>query len=476
VRRVVVVGGGISGLAAAWELTAGGETSVVVLEGTPRLGGALDSRAFGDRVVDTGPDGFLGRRPEALDLCREIGLGESLRPIAGRGAGVWACGRVRPLPVGLALGIPTRFWPAARSGILGGRGALALARDVLLPRPDTRGPIGDRAIGPLVARKLGRRVADRLVDPLIGGIHAGSIDDMSAAATYPPLLAASQKRGSLMRALRAEVPPPPPPPDPTDPTDPATDAPPLFWALDGGMASLVRQLAGALTTRGVDVRCGTPVERLERRPGGGWAVVTGDERHECDALVLAVPAPVAARLLRPHDDEAAGLLGHIDYAAVSLVTLRVPAAALAAPLVGTGFLVPRRSPAPRGGEAWAVTACTYLSEKWPHLASDGEVLLRASVGRFGDERAGPWSDTELVERVWSELGLLMEVSGDPLDTMVARWPGAFPQYRVHHLMRTAGIEAAMARLGQVAVAGAAYRGVGIPACIASGRAAAQAIT
>jgi protoporphyrinogen/coproporphyrinogen III oxidase len=465
---VVVVGGGISGLAAAWELTGQGETSVVVLEATSRLGGALDSRSFGDRIVDTGPDGFLGRRPEALDLCHEIGLGDSLVPIAGRGAGVWARGRVRPLPAGLALGIPTRFWPAARSGILGNRGAMALARDALLPRPDVRGPIGDRSIGPLVARKLGRRVADRLVDPLIGGIHAGSIDDMSAAATYPPLLAASQKRGSLMRALRAEVPP-------ADPAA-AADAPPLFWALDGGMASVIGQLSRALTTRGVEVRCGAPAERLERLAGGGWAVVSGDERLECEAVVLAVPAPVAGRLLQPHDDEAAGLLGHIAYAAVTLVTLRVPVASLAAPLVGTGFLVPRRSPAPRGGEPWAVTACTYLSEKWPHLATEGEVLLRASVGRLGDVRADSWSDTELVERVWSELGLLMEVSGDPLDAMVARWPGAFPQYRVHHLMRTAGIEAAMVRLGQIAVAGAAYRGVGIPACIASGRAAAQAIT
>ena len=210
--RVVVVGGGISGLAAAWELSGGPDgvdadpdgtfgsgAHVVVIESTSRLGGALDSAKFGGRIVDTGPDGFLGRRPEALDLCHEIGLGDALVPIAGRGAGVWARGRVRPLPDGLALGIPTRFWPAARSGILGLRGQLGLARDALLPRPDVRGPIGDRSIGPLVARKLGQRVADRLVDPLIGGIHAGSVDDMSAAATYPPLLVAAQKRGSLMR-------------------------------------------------------------------------------------------------------------------------------------------------------------------------------------------------------------------------------------------------------------------------------------
>jgi protoporphyrinogen/coproporphyrinogen III oxidase len=480
VPRVVVVGGGISGLAAAWELTGGrgggrgggggggpnGDTDapqVLVLESSARLGGALASSPFGDHRVDTGPDGFLGRRPEALDLCREIGLEDALVPIAGRGAGVWARGKIRALPEGLALGIPIRFWPTARSGILGLPGNIALARDALLPRPDVRGPIGDRSIGPLVARKLGRRVTERLADPLIGGIHAGSVDDMSAAATYPPLLAASQKRGSLMRALRAQVPPPSP------------DAPPLFWALEGGMATMVERLGAALTARGVEIRCGVPVDRLERR-GTGWIVGSGGAQDEADAVILAVPAPVACTLLRPHDDEAAGLLAHIDYASVTLVTFRARAEAFSAPLVGTGFLVPRRSPTPAGGEPWAVTACTYLSQKWPHVATEGEVLLRASVGRFGDDRAGSWSDGEIVERVWDELGLLLGHTEDPLASMVARWPGSFPQYRVHHPLRTAGIEGAVARLGGVAVAGAAYRGVGIPACIASGRAAARSIS
>jgi oxygen-dependent protoporphyrinogen oxidase len=471
VRRVAVVGGGISGLAAAWELTGGsdgpsGDTDapqVLVLESSSRLGGALHSVPFGPHLVDTGPDGFLGRRPEAVGLCREIGLGDALIPIGGRGAGVWARGKIRPLPEGLALGIPIRFWPTARSGILGWRGNVALARDALLPRPDVRGPIGDRSIGPLVSRKLGRRVADRLVDPLIGGIHAGSVDDMSAAATYPPLLAAAQRRGSLMRALRAEVPPPP------------ADGSPLFWAVEGGMSAMVARLRAVLAARGVEIRCDTPVDRLAR-VGDGWELASGAEGHAADAVVLALPAPAAGDLLRPHDDEAAGLLANIAYSSVTLITFRVRTGALSGPLAGTGFLVPRRSPAARGHEGWAVTACTYLSQKWPHLATEGEVLLRASVGRFGDHRSDSWSDAELVERAWAELGLLIGLTDDPLESMVARWPGAFPQYRVHHLMRTAGIEAAMARLGGIAVAGAAYRGVGIPACIASGRAAAQAVS
>jgi oxygen-dependent protoporphyrinogen oxidase len=467
-RRVVVVGGGISGLAAAWALTGGASRradapSVVVLEASQRLGGPLRTDEVGGRQVDVGPDGFLGRRPEALDLCREVGLGENLVPIATRGASVWARGRLRALPEGHALGVPTRFWPTARSGVLGLGGRVALARDAVLPRPDLRGPIGDRAIGPLVARKLGRSVVDALVDPLVGGIHAGTVDDMSAAATFPPLLAAAQRRGGLMRALRAEVPAPDP------------DGPPLFWALRSGMASLVLALSAGLAGRGVELRCATPAERLERH-GDGWSVWCGGAAVEADAIVLATPAPVTAGLLRPHDEEAATLLDGIDYASVVVATFRVAPDSVPEELFGTGFLVPRRSPhhAP-GNEAWAVTACTYLDRKWSHLARDGEVLLRASLGRIDDTRPNGWSDGQIAARAWEELGTLLGLTGQPIEATVVRHQAGLPQYRVHHLLRTAGVEAAVARLGGLAVAGAALHGVGIPACIASGRAAAHAL-
>src|SRR5271170_1420197 len=240
-----------------------GAPAVTLLEASPHLGGPLQSEDIGGRMVDLGPDAFLGRRREAVDLCGEVGIADALVPIAARGASVWARGRLRVLPDGHALGIPTRFWPTARSGIVGARGTLGLARDAVLPRPDVRGPIGDRAIGPLVARKLGQRVVDTLVDPLIGGIHAGSVDDMSAAATFPPLLAAAQRRGSLMRGLRAEVPAPDP------------DGPPPFWALHDGMAALVAALAAGLRARGVDLLLSSPAEALERSAEAVWTVRTG---------------------------------------------------------------------------------------------------------------------------------------------------------------------------------------------------------
>jgi len=463
-----VIGGGISGLAAAWELTGGAAPgrqapAVTVLEASDRLGGPLRSGEVGGRVVDLGPDGFLGRRPEAVDLCREVGLADTLVPIAARGASIWARGRLRTLPEGHALGIPTRFWPTARSGIVGFRGSLGLARDALLPRPDVRGPIGDRAIGPLVARKLGQRVVDTMVDPLIGGIHAGSVDDMSAAATFPPLLAAAQRRGGLMRALRAEVPAPDP------------DGPPLFWALDGGMASLVGALAAALQARGVDIRLDSPAVRLERSSVRRWNVAVADgQTSEADAVVLATPAPATAILLRPHDDEVAGLLDAIDYSSVVLVTFRVGTDDIPTTRNGTGFLVPRRSPH-KGREPWAVTAGTYLDRKWPHLERGDDALLRASLGRVDDTRSRDWSDEDVITRAWEDLGALMGVRGQPMEARVTRYADAFPQYRVHHLLRTAGVESALARLGGLAVAGSAYRGVGIPACIASGRAAARSL-
>jgi protoporphyrinogen/coproporphyrinogen III oxidase len=465
-RRVVVVGGGISGLAAAWELSGAARTQpeppeIVVLEESDRVGGMLRSDDLAGRVVDMGADGFLGRRPEAVELCREVGLEDRLVPIAARGASVWSRGRLRMLPEGHVMGIPTRFWPTARSGILGIGGSLALARDALLPRPDVRGPLGDRAVGPLVARKLGRRVVDQLADPLIGGIHAGAVDDMSAAAVFPPLLAAAHRRGSLMRSLRAETPEPDP------------DGPPLFWAIDGGMAAMVDALAAALRRRGVTLELSSAVDSLAR-DGSSWTLSSSREVR-ADAVVLALAAPVTARLLQPHDDEAAALLASIDYASITVVTFRAPHDCVPGDIAGTGFLVPRR-PAPKGREPWAVTACTYLDRKWPHLARDGEVLLRASLGRIDDTRAQEWTDEVCAERAWEELGALAGLTGQPIEWAVVRHPQAFPQYRVHHLLRTAGVEAAVARLGGLSVAGSAYRGVGIPACIASGRAAARAVS
>jgi oxygen-dependent protoporphyrinogen oxidase len=499
-RTVAVVGGGIAGLAAAWELTGGpdgpgpGTPEVVVLEAGPHLGGKLRTEPFGGRPVDLGPDGFLGRRPEAAALCREVGLGDQLEAIGAAGAAVWAGGRRRTLPAGQLLGVPTRFGPVARSGILGLRGNLRLLLDVLAPRPDRRGPLGDRAIGPLIANKLGRRVVDRLVDPLVGGIYAGRVDEVSAAAAFPLLLSVSQGRGGLMRSLRraqaqaetktvgatagsnGEEP---------DGSGQPDGLPPAFWALSGGLGSLVDRLAERLAGRGVTVRAGCPVDRLDRSEASGeapWLLQTAQGTVAADAVVLAVPAGAAAGLLEPHDEDAATVLRGIEYASVALVTLDYPETTVPDDLAGTGLLVPRGSRLPPSlaglddpQGTLMVTACSYLSTKWPHLAQPGRFLLRASVGRFDDRRFTGLSDEELVARVQVEVGVLLGIDGPPTSSRVTRWSDGLPQYRVHHLLKVSGIEGAVRRLPGLAVAGAAYQGVGVPACVASGRTAARAV-
>jgi oxygen-dependent protoporphyrinogen oxidase len=473
-ESVIVVGGGIAGLAAAWELSGGehpnpGAPRITLLESTARLGGPLRSEPFNGRSVDVGPDGFLGRRPEAVGLCREIGLEDQLRPIGASGASVFVRGRLRALPAGLMLGVPTRWWPVARSGVLGTAGSLRLLRDAVVPRSDRRGPLGDRALGPFVERRLGARVVNALVDPLVGGIHAGTVADMSTAAVMPQLLAVP-RRGGLMRALRragrtaalgAEGQP----------------ASPLFWGIEGGMGALIDHLAARLRERGVDIGTGVLVEQLGRLGDRSWTAETSDGPVVGDGVVLAVPAGRAAELLAPHDPDAAALERTIEYGSVAVVTLAYPAEGTSLP-AGTGFLVPRHTPSPLaaadGGDL-LLTAGTFLDAKWPHLKRPDTVLVRASVGRFGDQRAGEMADHELVNQVTAELAAVLALSSAPIETMVVRWPQAFPQYRVGHLLRVSGIEAAVKRLPAVAVAGASYRGVGVPACIASGREAARSV-
>jgi oxygen-dependent protoporphyrinogen oxidase len=242
------------------------------------------------------------------------------------------------------------------------------------------------------------------------------------------------------------------------------------------MSALVSGLATGLERRGVELRTLVAAEALTRGSDGAWTLATTAGPIEADGVVLAVPAPVAASLVEPHDPDAAVLERTIEYGSVAVVTLAYPDDGVSLP-AGTGFLVPRGTPSPVAGERddLLVTAGTFLDVKWPHLKRDGTLLLRASVGRFGDRRPERFDDQALAERVATELGALLALPVGPLATMVTRWPRAFPQYRVGHLLRVSGIEAAVKRLPALAVAGAPYRGVGIPACIASGREAARAV-
>jgi oxygen-dependent protoporphyrinogen oxidase len=480
-----VVGAGIAGLAAAWELLTGddGDRSppeVVVLETSDRVGGKLQSCEFAGRRVDLAADAFLARRPEATELCAQLGLTDELVPVGASGASIWARRRLRPMPEGLNLGVPTRWWPLARSGILSPTESLRVARDLVDPHRRAGKAFGDRSVGEIVGERLGRPVVERLADPLLGGIHAGNADELSAAATFPLLIAATRQPGSLMRRLalagrrgqRGTV-----------------SADPVFWSLAQSTASLADVLADELRSQGVTIHTGTPVETVERsgpaQPGrsrwrvGLGATGAGDPRSrpleplDVDGLVLALPATEAAELLADHAPVASEVLGTIRYSSVAVVTLSLAAGAVGGPLLGTGFLVPRTTTL--HGRPALITGCTYLGRKWPHLARPEDELLRVSVGRFDDERHLGLDDDELVTAVTSELAILLGLREDPLDAMVTRWDRAFPQYEVGHLLRVGMIEQSLDTVPGVAVAGAALRGIGIPACIDSGRSAARRV-
>ena len=493
---IAVVGGGMAGLAAAWELARpdddGAIPRVVVLEAGSRPGGKVRSAEFCGRTVDLAADAFLARRPEATTLCDELGLTGALVAPGASGASVWVRGKLRMMPEGVTLGVPTRAWPMLRSGILSPAGLLRAAVDLVTPHRGDPRATGDRAVGDIVGSRLGHEVVERLVDPLIGGINAGGVADLSAEATFPPLLAADRQAGSLVRALRR--PPSPGQTPPAAPAEPGAVPTPVFWSLDGTTARLPAELTAALAARGVVVRTGVAVESLLRLPRSGsgsgptWRLaLAGDvgavpgtagpsdaaRTLDVDGVVLAVPAGQAAGLLVDHAPLATSLLGAIEHASVAVVTLSLPAGSIRSQLVGTGFLVPRTSPV--NCRPALITGGTYLSRKWPGLARPEDELIRLSVGRHGDARPDSLDDAELTAAVVAELSAVHDVTDGPRDSMVTRWDGAFPQYAVGHLSRASTIEQAVAALPGVAVAGATYRGVGIPAVVGSGRTAARAV-
>ncbi len=360
---LAVIGGGITGLAAAWEAATAGATVAIVEPGEP--GGKVRSRPFDGGLLDEGADAFLARVPEGVELCEQIGLGGDLVTPAARRAYVWSRGELRPLPEAQVLGVPTDLDELAASGIVSSEGIDRARRDLSEPLV---APQRDVTIGDLVRERLGDEVHDRLVDPLVGGINAGDCDRLSLAATVPQLDAAARSgASSLIEACvqqRAAA------------SDPSA---PVFFAPQGGMGALVDRLVERLVERGAAF-VGGRAQGIATS-GAGWRLESEDEAVEAGRVLVATPADVAAELVRPHAARAATLLAAIPYASVVLVSLAVPREAVARELDASGYLVPRV-------EDRLLTACSWVSSKWAHLGgAGGEVWLRASAGRDGDDRA-----------------------------------------------------------------------------------------
>jgi oxygen-dependent protoporphyrinogen oxidase len=445
--RIVIVGGGIAGLAAALRLRelAGdltgdrtGAVEVVVVERAERLGGKLHTGRIAGGPVETGAEAFLMHGPAgesaATRLARRVGLGEALRHPAPVGAALAVGGALRPVPSGTLVGVPSDL------AQLKGLAEPAEDTDHDEGRPLLR-PGEDVAVGALVRPRFGDQVVDLLVDPMLGGVYAGRADQLSLAATVPALHVAAQVEHTLVGAVRWALAAQRRPP-----------GAPVFATIDGGMSRLVRRVAERAAP---DVRLGRPVRDLGAL--------------EADAVVLAVPARPASRLLAAVAPVAAELVGALDYASVALVTLALPAATDLPDL--SGFLVPAAPERPDR----LVKAATFFTSKWEHLRRpDGLALLRASVGRYGEARALQLTDDELVRAVRADLAdLLGTALPEPVSAAVTRWGGALPQYAPGHLDRVEGARAALPPT--VALAGAAFDGVGIAACVTSGEAAAEQI-
>jgi oxygen-dependent protoporphyrinogen oxidase len=454
-RHVVIVGGGIAGLAAAFFLR-DAAVRVTVLEGGPRIGGKLAVSEVGGVPVDEGAEALLVTRPEGTGLIAAAGLAEQRVAPGTTTAAIWTRGALRALPRRQFMGVPSDLGELAASGVVSPEGVARAGTDLTSPATARD---GDVSVAGYVGGRLGAEVVDRLVDPLLGGVYAGVASELSFEATLPALAAASRRYPSLAEAAGSLLPK----------EVPAGPRRPVFTTLAQGLGTLPDVLAKA---SGADVRTGAIVRELART-ATGWRLTAGSaaepEYVDADAVIIAAPARPAGRLLGPVAGAAAQALAEISYASMAIVTLAYPAGAFGAGERGSGYLVP-------AVDGHAVKAVTFSTVKWPHLAAgSGIEIVRCSVGRIGEEALLQRADDELAELAAAELAAATGVTGMPADSRVTRWGGALPQYTVGHLARVARIRAAVAALPGVAVCGAAYDGVGIPACVATARVAADQI-
>jgi oxygen-dependent protoporphyrinogen oxidase len=451
--HIVVVGGGISGLAAAHRLLGAG-ARVTVLEGSAVLGGKLLAGQIAGAPVDLGAESMLARRPEGVDLARAVGLGDRLQAPATAAASIWTRGALRPMPKGHVMGVPAQ--PGTLHDILSAEGLARVEQDRELAPTEVGEDIG---VGEFVAKRVGREVVDRLVEPLLGGVYAGDAYKISLRAAVPQLFEAARTHDSLLDGVQ----------DIQAKAAAKQQTGPVFAGLDGGLGTLPGAVADAVRTQGGEIRTETPVLGLTRT-AAGWQIRTDTELIEADGVILSTPAWSASALLAAESPVAAAELSEVEYASMVLVTLAFRRADLAGLEERSGFLVP-----PVDGRT--IKASTFSSYKWQWVKERGADLfvLRTSIGRYGEEQHLDWDDPDLVDVSLGDLGEAVGLSARPVATEVTRWIGGLPQYPVGHLAKVARIRAEVAKLPGLRVCGAAYDGVGIPACIASARRAADEI-
>ncbi|MFC9298256.1 protoporphyrinogen oxidase [Streptomyces sp. NPDC057011] len=454
-RSVIVIGGGISGLAAAWQLR--GRADVTVLESHSKVGGKLRTGTIAGIAVDEGAESLMALRPEAVELAAAVGLGDALCDPAKAPTAIWTNGALRPLPAGHVMGVPTDPEALAGTGLLSPEGVNRVAAEETLPAvPLTE----DCSVAAYLASRFGQEAVDRLVEPLLGGVYAGRADRLSLRAAMPRIAALAEQGAPLLPALRrmkgAGAPRP---------------APVAVRGVAGGAGRLPRAVA---RSSGARILTGTTARALHRTPAGRWRVqamtADGALTMEADAVILALPAFAAAELLRPHSPLAEADLAAIPHASTAVITMAFARAQAHFLPEGNGFLVP-----PVDGHT--LKAASFLSNKWSWLTTSAPetFVLRASIGRVGEDDLLAHPDRHLVRTAITELHHAVGPIGEPLATRVTRWDRGLPQYTVGHRDRVTRIREAAAKLPGLALCGAAYEGVGVAACVATGRTAAREV-
>ena len=451
--EVVIIGGGIAGLAAAYRLQSksAGKLDYSLLEASPRLGGKIVTECADGFTVEGGPDSVIPQKPWALELMRELGLEDRLLPSNDDRGGTWVLHRKRlvPLPAGLGMLSPEHWGAFLRSPLLSWQAKARFARERWVP---PRGDGEDESVADFVRRRLGEGALWGLAEPVLAHVHAADVERMSLRATYPRLAELETRYGSLHRgvaALRRAA---------RDQTGP------MFWTLKGGLAELVAALIERLEPASLHVGCRAVALR---RRGTGWRIALDDGRElDAGAVVLATPAAAASELTAELDPDLAWRLRSIRYTSMATLSLGYRAADVAGAPAGFGFFVPRR-------ERWRVLAGSWTSSKFDQRAPEGHALLRIFLGGATAEHILDMDDEALIQAVREDLAAMIGLSAEPVMAKLSRWPGGYPQYDVGHRSRIRDLEAALPP--GLAVAGSAYHGVGLPDCIRSGSEAAYRI-
>lgn len=459
-RQIAVVGGGISGLAAAYALTQHEGVCVTLYEASDRLGGVLHTERTQGWVIEHGPESFLAMKPRGIGLARELGLEPQFQTTnpANRGSLIMKSGKLHPMPDGLTGLIPAQFGPMAKTCLVSPLGKLRMAMDYVIP---AKKDDADESLGSFVRRRLGNDIYEHLIEPLMAGIYSGHGDELSLAATFPQLRAAEREHGGLIKGVLAQK-------KAQKARAIAHQAPIGFLSFKNGIQELVDALEQAIRTNGGEIRLNRAVTSLIREPNNRFTVQVPDGAETFDGVILAAPVHVQAKLLAEIAPASAAAMSAIPQVSSAVVMLGYEERPTNSAPENYGYLSPRTENRP-------VKAVTWMSSKWEGRAPQGHFLVRGFLGRAGDQKVLDTTDENLVKAVRDEIARSANVTGEPMLTRVVRMNAASPQYTLGHLDRVARIEREVAGIPGLEIAGNMLRGVGIPDAIAAGERASATI-